>query len=168
MSSGSERERALFVKQNHQSVFVCVRVHIHLYFIIKVVSFEKSSSKNAFWQNTFDDTTFFFLTYFALTTTNTRFAKRNMSRVKIVKEAGAKPTDFENTVAKVLRLFRCRRARRTVGRQRSRRGDFVSEGNPTRALFLYAKNGAHACKRALKKRRGREAALKKRARVGRI
>ena len=91
-----------------------------------------------------------------------------MSRVKIVKEAGAKPTDFENTVAKVLRLFLCRRARRTVGRQRSRRGDFVSEGNPTRALFLYAKNGAHACKRALKKRRGREAALKKRARVGRI
>ena len=88
-----------------------------------------------------------------------------MSRVKIVKEAGAKPTDFENTVAKVLRLFRCRRARRTVERQRSRRGDFVSEGNPTRALFLYAKNGAHA---RAKKRRGREAALKKRARVGRI
>ena len=29
-----------------------------------------------------------------------------MSRVKIVKEAGAKPTDFENTVAKV-RLLRC-------------------------------------------------------------
>ena len=76
-----------------------------------------------------------------------------MSRVKIVKEAGAKPTDFENTVAKVLRLFRCRRARRTVGRQRSRRGDFVSEGNPTRALFLYAKNGAHA--RAKKKARAR-------------
>ena len=75
-----------------------------------------------------------------------------MSRVKIVKEAGAKPTDFENTVAKVLRLFRCRRARRTVGRQRSRRGDFVSEGNPTRALFLYAKNGAHA--RAKKKGEG--------------
>ena len=31
-----------------------------------------------------------------------------MSRVKIVKEAGAKPTDFENTVAKV-RLLRCTR-----------------------------------------------------------
>ena len=64
-----------------------------------------------------------------------------MSRVKIVKEAGAKPTDFENTVAKVLRLFRCRRARRTVERQRSRRGDFVSEGNPTRALFCTRKMG---------------------------
>jgi len=36
-----------------------------------------------------------------------------MSRVKIVKEAGAKPTDFENTVAKV-RLLRCTRR---VGRR---------------------------------------------------
>ena len=72
-----------------------------------------------------------------------------MSRVKIVKEVGVKPTRFENTVAKVLRLFRCRRAWRTVGRQRSRRGDFVSEGNPTRALFLYA--GSRVRKRAQKK-----------------
>ena len=30
-------------------------------------------------------------------------ALKEMSRVKIVKEAGAKPTDFENTVAKVRR-----------------------------------------------------------------
>ena len=76
-----------------------------------------------------------------------------MSRVKIVKEAGAKPTDFENTVAK--------------SRGRGRVAVILYRGGKSnsRAFFVREKWGSRA---RIKKRRGREAALKKRARVGRI
>ena len=72
-----------------------------------------------------------------------------MSRVKIVKEAGAKPTDFENTVAKVRRSILTRSENR---RGRGRVAGYIG-GNPTRAL-LYAKMGLTR-KRAQKKARAR-------------
>lgn len=73
-----------------------------------------------------------------------------MSRVKIVKEAGAKPTDFENTVAKV-RLLRCTRriGRRNFARvgycRRAEIGiSFFSSGllrGPVRKLLKWGSTG---------------------------
>ena len=83
---------------------------------------------------------------------------KEMSRVKIVKEAGAKPTDFENTVAKVRRSI----LTRSENRRGRGRVAVMYRREIQLARFCTRKWGSRV--NARKKRRGREAELKKRAR----
>ena len=85
-------------------------------------------------------------------------ALKEMSRVKIVKEAGAKPTDFENTVAKVRRSI----LTRSENRRGRGRVAVMYRREIQLARFCTRKWGSRVSAR--KKRRGREAELKKRAR----
>ena len=73
---------------------------------------------------------------------------QNMSRTKIVKEAGVKPTDFENTVAKVrFMLFECRIVRENFARDAYIRAEIFTHflllrAKKWRGFSAGSKNGA--------------------------